>query len=190
MNDDDNYEVIDGKRTKIVRDGGRVVTKMLAMDEQTVTPRRPMRDAALHRPGYRTGQMLQQHTADAATDATLVAARDAKEAAYMDYQRDLILAHKPAAERNEIMSQLADARTRKAMAAYARGLEEKDPDVDEDEDEEDRDEDEEENGEEENGEEENGEEDKRQEERPQVATGCPSQAQRVGRGRGRRSWSR
>ena len=37
------------------------------------------------------------------------------------------------------------------MAAYARGLEEKDPDVDEDEDEEDRDEDEEENGEEENG---------------------------------------
>lgn len=127
----------------IILDGDILRTSMMdnksvdaVINRELAVKPKPMADAAMHRPGYRTTPILQRHTADAATDAT---SRDAREAAYMDYQRDLILAHKPAAERNEIMSQLADAaKDGEAMSAYARGLEEKDPD-DEEEKEEDED---------------------------------------------------
>ena len=94
--DDNNYEVIDGKPTKIVRDGGRVRTRMTVMDSLDAVISRELRsqgivtDGAAHRPGYRTSASLRSTAADAARDANLVAARDAKEAAYMDYQRDLI----------------------------------------------------------------------------------------------------
>jgi hypothetical protein len=74
----------------VVRPGGRVRVPVTMMDHDTVTPQRTLLRDALHRPGFRTAAMLKQYTTDAATDATLVAARAAKEAAYMDYQRELI----------------------------------------------------------------------------------------------------
>ena len=67
--DDENYEMIDGKRTKVVCDGGRVVTKMMAMDENTVDAvlrreflDRQFNDTKLNRPGFRTADTLKSAT--------------------------------------------------------------------------------------------------------------------------------
>ena len=123
--DDNNYEVIDGKRTKIVRDGGRVRTRMTVMDSLDAVISRELRsqgivtDGAAHRPGFRTAATLQHHAADAAHVASLVVARDAKEAAYMEYQRDLIGSWRSPEQK------LADARARTAMEAFASGKEQK-----------------------------------------------------------------
>ena len=90
MNNDSDYETItgvDGRPVRVIRDKKSVKVPLQMMDHETVRPQRASLRDALHRPGYRTASMLQQHTAQAATDATLVAARAAKEAAYAQYQK-------------------------------------------------------------------------------------------------------
>ncbi len=89
--DDNLGPMLDGDilRTSMMDNRTNAHNNIDAMISRELQPER-MADAAAHRPGFRTQSMLQRHTADAARDATYVAACDAKEAAYMEYQRDLI----------------------------------------------------------------------------------------------------
>jgi hypothetical protein len=76
-NHDNNYELdADGKPTKVVRDGGRVVTKMTAMDAKTLNDRKTFFDApGWHRAGYRTSNVR-------------IGAKDEIASAYEEYDRE------------------------------------------------------------------------------------------------------
>jgi hypothetical protein len=76
MNDDDNYETIttaDGRRVRIVKDGGRVSVPLHMMDNKTIDQAmrdelraefadRQYHDTKLNKPGYRTADMLKTAT--------------------------------------------------------------------------------------------------------------------------------
>jgi hypothetical protein len=101
--DDNLGEFLDGDVRKV---------SMHAMDHNTVDAamKRELADAlvgdaSLHRPGFRDGR---RPTVDAVAAAHAAAGKAAKEAAYMDYQRDLITAYKCDAPSPE--SQLASAK--------------------------------------------------------------------------------
>jgi hypothetical protein len=158
MNKDDNYKVDRyGRPTKIVRDGGRVVTKMMAMDHKApnsldavlnrelgVQPRWPVVDAAAHRPRFITPATLR--TADSARDAAIVdAGRAAKQAAHLAYLQDKLTAWRP--DQEAVLKQLADARPRTALEQFLNpDRDDEDEDNKNGEDRDDDEDDEEENG--------------------------------------------